>query len=303
MRAVFLCLVVLCCIGCGVPTRTVPGQNPLVYDPQEVASAEKIAIFIPGALSSIDIFAASIGWEDAGYARTFYRYPGLDDLPNDHIVAPSRVAAHLVDFAAAYPDKDIALVGYSTGGPIALLAASQIKGPRQVSVAAMSTAVEYGGGLATVARGVQDIARAAWAVGSLQRQVVWKRFWAGLLYGPDAFDDPAYDARLERDIAAGEDVIVNLDLPIALAHTLGLPGFELPDDLDLTGVNVAFFVGLNDRVFSTAQTRNFSRKIGGVTIYGYREQGHLLFFTRPDVFDDMLAFVENGAVGANFREN
>ena len=71
---------------------------------------------------------------------------------------------------------------------------------------------------------------------------------------------------------------------------------DLPDDLDLTGIPVAFFVGFNDRVFSLSQTRNFSRKIGGVTIYGYPEQGHLLFFTRPDVFEDMRAFVEGREV-------
>lgn len=297
MRAFVLSLI--CCVlfGCGVPLTTVPGQDPLVYDADAVAKAEKIAIFIPGALASIDIFEDSVGWEDAGYARVFYRFPGLDGLQNDHLIAPSHVAAHLVEFTDRYPDKDIALIGYSTGGPVALLTASQITGDRNVRVAAMSTAVEFGGGLPTVARGVQDIARAAYAEGSLKRQVVWKRFWAGLLYGPDAFDDPAFADRLARDIEAGEDIIVKLDPAIALAHTLGLPVFELPDDLDLSGVEVAFFVGLNDRVFSTEQTLRFARKIGGITVYGYREQGHLLFFTRPDVFDHMLDFAEGRAVG------
>jgi len=160
----------------------------------------------------------------------------------------------------------------------------------------MSTAVEYGGGGSTVWRGLVDIGRAIAATGTTDRQVVWKRFWSGLLYGPDALDDPAFAVRLERDIAAGEKIIVRLDPVVALAHTLGLPGFELPDDLDLTGIPVAFFVGFNDRVFSLAQTQRFARQIGEVTIYGYPEQGHLLFFTRPDVFDDMRAFVEGRAV-------
>jgi hypothetical protein len=160
----------------------------------------------------------------------------------------------------------------------------------------MSTAVENGGGLGTVFRGVEDIAKAMIATGSLRRQTVWKRFWAGLLYGPDALGDPAFEDRLTRDIAEGEKIIVKLDPAVALAHTLGLPGFQLPDDLDLHGVPVAFFVGLNDRVFSTRQTYDFSRKIGDVTIYGYPEQGHLWFLTRPDVFEDMRAFVEGRPV-------
>lgn len=287
---------VLSMAACGVPLTTQSREDPLVYDPAAVAAADRIAILIPGALSAVAIFEESAAWEQVGYARALYRYPGLDGLPTDHFVSPAVVASDIAAFANAHPGKDIALVGYSTGGPIALLAAPQISKGRDVRVAAMSTAVEYGGGIPTVWRGLVDIARAMIATGSIERQVVWKRFWAGLLYGPDALDDPAFADRLHRDIKAGEAIIVRLEPAVALAHTLGLPGFELPDDLDLTGIPVAFFVGLNDRVFSLRQTRDFAAQIGDVTIYGYPEQGHLLFFTRPNVFDDMRAFLEGRAV-------
>lgn len=292
MRAFLLAGLFWCLMGCGIPLTTQSPQDPLLFDANEVARADRIAIFIPGALASINIFDDTADWDDAGYARAFYRFPGLDGLETDHQINPRVAADRIAAFANSYPDKDIALVGYSTGGPIALLAAPDITQDRRVRVAAMSTAVEHGGGLPTVGRGIVDIARAMIATGSLERQVVWRRFWAGLLYGPDALDDPAFAERLERDIAAGDKIIVRLDPVIALSHTLGLPAFLLPDDLDLTGIPVAFFVGLNDRVFSTRQTRRFSRQIGGATIYGYREQGHLLFFTRPDVFTDIRAFVE-----------
>jgi len=282
--------------SCGVPLSRNSASDPLIFDVQDVQNAEKVAIFIPGALASIDVFEATENWEDAGYARAFYRFPGLDGLPNDHQIHPPTVALRISEFANNFPDKDIALVGYSTGGPIALLTAPLVTGDRNVRVAAMSTAVEHGGGLPTVFRGLSDIVKAMVATGSLKRQIVWKRFWAGLLYGPAALDNPAFEARLTRDIAAGEKIIVKLDPAVALAHTLGLPGFNLPDDLDLTDVPVAFFVGLNDRVFSTRQTYDFSQKLGDVIIYGYPEQGHLLFFTRPDVFDDILAFVDGRPV-------
>lgn len=296
MNRVYVVITLILVTACGVPTARKSAVDPLLYNAQEIANADRIAIFIPGALASIDIFEATENWDNAGYARAMYRFPGLDGLPNDHLIHPPTVAAHIADFANKYPDKDVALIGYSTGGPIALLAAPQISGERDVRVAAMSTAVEYGGGFGTVFRGLEDIVRAMIATGSLQRQTVWKRFWAGLLYGPDALDDPAFEDRLARDIAAGAKIIVKLDPAVALAHTLGLPGFQVPDDLDLDGIPVAFFVGLNDRVFSTRQTFDFSRKIGDVAIYGYPEQGHLLFFTRPDVFDDMRAFVEDRPV-------
>lgn len=282
--------------ACSLPLTTQSSQDPLLYDPVAVAQADRIAIFIPGALSSIDIFEASGDWEDAGYARVFYRYPGLDGLKTDHIVSPEIVAETVAAFANIYPDKDISLVGYSTGGPIALLAAPDVTKGRDIRVVAMSTAVEFGGGVPTAWRGLVDIVRAMIATGSTERQVVWKRFWSGLLYGPDALEDPAFADRLERDVEAGEKIIVRLDPAVALAHTLGLPGFALPDDLDLTGIPVAFFIGLNDRVFSVDQTRNFSQRIGGVPIFGYPEQGHLLFFTRPDVFEDIRAFVEGRPV-------
>ncbi len=282
--------------GCGVPFARQSAVDPLIFDAQDVKNADKLAIFIPGALASVDIFAATKSWDDAGYARALYRFPGLDGLPNDHQIHPPTVARRIADFANQYPDKDIALVGYSTGGPIALLTAPLVQGDRDVRVAAMSTAVEYGGGFPTVLRGISDIVKAMIATGSVKRQIVWKRFWAGLLYGPDALDDPAFEERLTRDIAAGEKIIVKLDPAVALAHTLGLPGFQLPDDLDLSDIPVAFFVGLNDRVFSTRQTYDFSQKIGDVTIYGYPEQGHLLFFTRPDVFEDVRSFVEGRPV-------
>ncbi|MEL6573381.1 MAG: alpha/beta hydrolase [Pseudomonadota bacterium] len=278
--------------SCGVPLTTQGAQNPLLYDANEVAQAHTIAIFIPGALSSVDIFNASTDWADHGYARALYRYPGLDGLENDHFVNPARVAEVVANFANVHPDKDIALVGYSTGGPIALLAAPQISKGRKVQVAAMSTAVEHGGGIQTLWRGVVDVARAITATGSFQRQVVWKRFWSGLLYGPDALDDPAFADQIAADVKAGEQIIVRLDPAVALAHTLGLPTFALPEDLDLSDIPVAFFIGLNDRVFTTPQTQRFAAKVGGVPIYGYPDQGHLLFFTRPDVFDDMRAFLE-----------
>lgn len=296
MYRLILMFVFLWVSACGVPLARKGAQNPLVYDAVDVAQADKIAIFIPGVLASIDIFDATESWSDAGYARALYRFPGLDGLKNDHFIDPATIAVRIADFANRYPDKDIALIGYSTGGPVALLTAPMITKGRDVRVAAMSTAVEYGGGFPTALRGLSDILRAMVATGSLDRETVWKRFWAGLLYGVDALDDPAFEDRLSRDIAAGEKIIVKLDPAVALAHALGLPTFEVPANLDLSDIPVGFFVGLNDRVFSTEQTVAFSRKIGDVTIFGYPEQGHLLFFTRPDVFEDMLAFVEGRTV-------
>lgn len=294
MRWLFPLILALTLSACGVltPAATRGADDPLLYDRAALASAEKIAVFIPGALSSIDVFKGSTQWEDAGYARVFYRYPGLDGLAVDHHVDPDFAAAHIAAFANRNPGKPITLVGYSTGGLIALEAAPQISKDRPVRIVAMSTAVEYGGGVPTVARGARDVLRAVVATKSVRKADVWKRFWAGLLFGPAALDDPNLSAPLAEKIAEGEKIYVRLDTRIAFAHMLALPVWDIPADLDVSDIPIAFFVGLNDPVFSTDQTLRFAQRIGGVTVYGYPGQGHLLFFTRPRVFADMLDFAE-----------
>ena len=287
-------LILLLCAGCSPALLATRGaQDPMLFNAARVDSADKIAIFIPGALSSIDVFVNTKAWEDAGYGRVFYRYPGLDGMDTDHHVSIDVAARTIADFTARYPGKPITLVGYSTGGLIALQAAPQSARTHPVRVAAMSTAVEHGGGVSTIARGGRDVMRSVMATGSVRKADVWKRFWAGLLFGPAALDDPAAQPELDRKIAQGAKIEVRLDPSIVVAHMLGLPGWTVPDDLDLTGIPTAFFVGLNDPVFSTAQTMQFARRLGGdITVYGYPGQGHLLFFTRPDAFDDVLDFAE-----------
>lgn len=289
-------VIFICCLGLmactDIPRTTRGAVEPLQFKAAELARAQKIAVFIPGALSSIDVFTETDAWEDAGYARVYYRYPGLDGMPLDHRIDQAAAASHIADFLSHYPGRDIALVGYSTGGPIALMAADRIEGAGSIRVAALSTGVDYAGGLATLLRGGGDVIRAVVQAGSLERMDVWKEFWAGLLYGRDAFRDPAFEDRLDEKIAEGEKIVVELNREIALTHTLNLPTWRLPPDLNLDGVPVAFFIGLRDPVFATWQTQAFARQVGDVTIYGYPDEGHLIFFTRPAVFDDILAWVE-----------
>ena len=272
--------------------RTTGALNPIVHDADAVARADKVAIFIPGALSSIQVFQGSQDWQDAGYARAFYRYPGLDGLPVDHRLDPATAARDVAAFANTLGDKRVVLVGYSTGALIALEAAPQIDPVHAVRIAAMSPSVEHAGGWETILRGAGDVVDAVQFAGSLSKERVWPRFWAGLLFGTDQLKAPVPSAELRAAVREGAKISTPLDPEIAISHMLALPGWRLPDDLDLTDIPVAFFIGLNDPVFSTRQTTDFSRKIGGVPILGYPGQGHLLFFTRPDVFGDMLDFAE-----------
>ncbi|SHF46600.1 Pimeloyl-ACP methyl ester carboxylesterase [Loktanella atrilutea] len=284
-------LVLMLCAGCSPALMKTRGaEDPMIYDRARVERADRVAIFIPGALSSIAVFKETADWEDEGFARAFYRYPGLDGLPVDHRLDPATAAAEVAAFANTLEASEVTLVGYSTGALIALQAAPRIDPSHHVRVAAMSPAVEHAGGLRTILRGARDMGRAMVATRSVAKAKVWPRFWAGLLFGPDALEAPTPSPELQAAVVAGSKISTPLSTQTAIAHTLALPGWRLPDDLDLTGIPVSFFIGLNDPVFSTLQTTDFSRKIGGVPILGYPGQGHLLFFTRPDVFDDIKDF-------------
>lgn len=295
--AILLAFCVVASCGVLTPAARQGADDPIIYNRAAMETSDKIAIFVPGALSSAQVFAGSVIWEEAGYARAFYRYPGMDGLPIDHHVDPPTMARRVAALANAYPGRDVVLVGYSTGALVALEAVPQITKARSLKVVAMSPAVEFGGGLPTALRGARDILRAVMTAGSLRQEDVWKSFWAGLLFGPQALQEPRMEDEVATKVAEGEQIIVDLDLRIALAHMLPLPLWQLPQDLDVGDVPIAFFVGLNDPVMATWQVQDFAGKVGDVTIYGYADQGHLLFFTRPRVFADMLDFAEGRVPG------
>jgi pimeloyl-ACP methyl ester carboxylesterase len=295
MKHLLICLAVLAVVsGCGDRRMEPTGaQSPLVYDANAVARSEKVAIFIPGALAPVDIFQAASNWADRGYALVYYRFPGLDDLPLDHRLDIDVAANTVSDFSNRYPDKSFALIGYSTGAPIAFMAAPDIASQTPVTVVALSPAVEHAGGLATALRGFQDVASAALRAGSLDPEKVWPLYWQTLLYGRKGLDDPSLQQDIERLSEEQAAHIIVPDADLTRAHTADLRRWHLPDDLDLRSVKIGFFVGLNDPVFSTRQTQQFANELGIGTIYGYPGQGHLLFFTRNGIFDDIFDFIES----------
>lgn len=291
MRLVFL-LVLGVLTGCAATDLAETSSvDPLVYDNSAIARAETIVVLIPGALAARDIFAEAEVWANKpGYAIAYYRFPGLDGLALDHDLKINAAAERIATFAGAYPGKKIRVLGYSTGGPIAIVAASKIDG--DVRVAAMSSAVERGGGVATGLRSGVDIAVAAARVGSVRLKDVWPSYYRTLLFGRKGLNDPTKSAEIDRLVALKKDDIVLPEDGIGDAHARDLRGWRLPEGLTLAPARLRFFVGGEDPVFSLEQTRDFAEKLGGHKIASYPDQGHLLFLTQPSVFDDILAFFE-----------
>jgi pimeloyl-ACP methyl ester carboxylesterase len=288
---VLLCLLVT--TGCAAAPKQFNGaESPLIYDAAAVARADRVVVLIPGALASVRIFAPTDRWVDDGYALVYYRFPGLDDLPLDHTLGIENAAQQIADFAVRYPDKSFRLLGYSTGGPIAILAAERMGDAVDVKVAAMSSAVERAGGIQTAVQGGLDLAAAVIAAQSLHQEKIVKEYYRTLLFGRRGLRDPAR-IRDADDIVGGDDKrIVLPEGAMPRAHTRDLRRWTLDDMPRLPAGRLRFFVGLEDSVFSTGQTQRFARNFGDVTILGYPEQGHLLFLTRPDVFNDIKAFFE-----------
>lgn len=273
-------------------------REPLAYDPAQVARSETLAIFIPGVLSSVEMFAPARDWAGRGYGLAFYRFPGFDGLPLDHRLDLETAAETIARFAARHPDKPVVLVGYSTGAPIALMAAARLA-PRPVTVAAISPAVEHGGGLDTLLKGARDMAGAAARAsrsGAPTRKAIWLEYWKTLLYGRKNRLDPDFAARIDALFAANEERIGQPDPELVRAHTADLRGWTIPEGLDLSHARIGYFIGMEDPVFSPRQTDRLRRRLEGGErrgrIVGFADDGHLLLLTRASLFDHVLRFVE-----------
>jgi len=277
--------------GC-VPADPLRGKHsPLLFDKGSVARADTLLILIPGTLTSIDIFDPVKVWPVRGYAPVYYRFPGFDGLPADHVIGMEDAADRIAEFANRYPEKAVRLLGYSTGAPIAVLASGKIHSD-DVRIAALSPAVAHAGGAATGLRVTGNVLASTLRTGTRVREDVWLDYYRTLLFGRKGRSNPALADRSDRLVA---DKKVTLILPgpaLANAHSRGLRHWSVPRDLSLDPCRVRFFIGLADPVFSTAQTMRFSRQLGGVRVVGYPGDGHLLFRTREPVFADVLAFFE-----------
>ena len=265
-------------------------MGDLLFDPDELDAARVVSVLVPGALSRIDIFDPVHVWREAGYGLAFYRFPGLDGRAEFPRLSISDAAEEIAALVAQYPEKPVRLLGYSTGGPIVLSAAAKLRG--DVKVAAMSLAVEEGGGLRTGASGLADVLGAAWRRGSLRRREVWLEYYRVLLYGRKVLSDPVLAAKADALIASHLDRIVMPDGSLPRTHTDDLRRWHLPDGFAVPPEHIQFFVGTDDPVFSQEQTLRFARQLGGCAVTGYPGHGHLLFLSCKQAFEDIFAFFE-----------
>ncbi len=291
MMRMVLGLLLALLVSCGPALPVRGAKDPMLYNAKKVAASDVVVIFVPGAVTSGDVYWRAFDWRDKHTALTFYRLPGFDGLPMDHKISIEAAANRVAAFADQYPDKEIRIVGYSLGGTVALLAAARTKAPN-VKVAAIAPAPERAGGLQTVMHGALDASLSVIRARSLNRTKIWREYFEIMLHGRRRVIREQKAKEIDDFMTENEEHIVAPSQDIVRAHTQDLRHWTLSGEYDLTGARAAIFVGLEDPMFSTMQTRRFAAKLGVTRLYGYPGDGHLLLITRPEIFDQIRAFFE-----------
>lgn len=289
-----MALLVLLLIGACVAHDLPPsGSNdPLVYDAIEIDEADTLAIFVPGALSPIEIFKGAQDWRMDGYALVYYRLPGLDGLPLDHRLDIEASAQRIARFIRGHPGKQVRLVGYSTGAAIALTAASKVP-DRNIRVAAVSSAVPYPASICAGWRGFLGIIRSIIRTSSLNRETIWRDYYRTLIFGVDGRRDPARSADIERIIAVQQDRIVVPRGSMLEAHSGDLSFWQPESSAYGETLEVRFFHGSDDPVISLSAITKFQSRFRNSSIQVYPGHGHILFFSTDTLFREIQAFFDN----------
>lgn len=277
-------------------TRSFPG---LIYDAEAVAQAGRIVICAPGALTRLEIFDPVLNWRAQGWEPVFYPFPGLDGRPLTPALDLSDAAAHIVRFAKAHGDRQICLLGFSTGGSIVIEAAARLD--ETVPTVAIAPGLPHAGGLRTMLATTRDILSAAWRVRSVRVRPVWLEYYRVLLFGRGVLRTP-HTRQTSRAITTARAArMVYPEGGLLRAHASGLKRWRGPQRPLARPDQVTLLVGEADPVFSTAQTRAFANRLGDVALRLFPGHGHMVFLTDPSVFDVARGIFEAAPAQAQER--
>lgn len=252
-----------------------------IYDAEAVTKAERLVICAPGALTRVEIFDPVSAWH--GWVPVFYPFPGLDGRALSPPLDIEAAAAQIVAFARAHPKKQIGLLGFSTGGAIALEAAARLG--VEVRTVAIAPGLPQAGGWRTMLATTGDVLGAALRVRSARVRAVWLEYYRVLLFGREVLRHADTRDRSREIVAARAPRMVYPEGGLLRAHAQGLKRWTGPEaGLPAPG-HVTLLIGSEDPVFSTAQTRAFAQRLGDVALQVFPGHGHMLFLTDQSVFD------------------
>lgn len=271
------------------PPQKVPGVAPVVHDGQARPGVDTAIVLIPGAMASIELFAPVLDWDVPNSTVMAYRFPGLDGLALNHRVDIVDSGALLAEHLNRLGVKHVDLIGYSTGGPIALEAARRIKGA-EVQVALLSSASDTPAAVIAAARGAVDVTRSFLRSKFGGEDDALLENYRTLLFGRRHYSE-AELAERSRQLAALQRGHIEAPPPrMTLAHTSDLMSWTAGDPSDLYDVRIGVFHGSEDSIFSEGRTWRFAKRLHAETYRSYQGQGHLLFVTEPRIWEDIRDF-------------
>ncbi|MEM8579116.1 MAG: alpha/beta hydrolase [Pseudomonadota bacterium] len=293
IRALAL-LLLLALPGCAAAPRDAAPVDPLLFDPAAARQARAAVIGVPGALTSVRLMAPLDGFEAQGRTVAYYRLPGLDGRPRTGPLRIDAAADRIAAFAQEYDLDRVYLVGFSTGAAISLEAAKRIRTQRpqtQVAVAGISSALPAPQPILAGWRGLRGNLAAAWRTGSLNRREIWLEYYKTLLFGPQRRQSAGVRETAQNIADANAPRIVIPDASLARAHATALTTWTNPGKERLRGTAIALFHGADDPVFPLRAVERFARRLPErPLIVAYRDAGHLLVITQPDLYFDIAQF-------------
>lgn len=285
-----LLLVFTVLAGCTIlPTPQEIDVQPLVHDGKVRKGMKRAVVVVPGALASVGIYEPVLDWNVPDGAVMAYRFPGLDGLDVNHRVDIAEAGDLIARALTRLGVEEVYLIGFSTGGPVALEAASRLK-TQTVSVALISTAGPFPAGVKASIDGFFDVVKAMVRAQGRGMEEAWLENYRTLLYGRKHFDK-GDQARQSKALAERQRGALRTPTTrITMAHTADLMTWNLPSGVDYGETRIGVFHGAEDTVFPIAATRRFAAQIPADRIVLYPGQGHLLFVTAPTLWEDVRAF-------------
>lgn len=295
MRSLFI-LIFLALAACSTlpPPQKVEGVNPVVHDGKADEGVGTAIVLIPGAMASIELFAPVLDWDVPDSTVMAYRFPGVDGLELNHRIDIVDSGALIADHLNRLGVKNVHLIGYSTGGPIALEAARRIEGA-EVDVALLSSASDSPAALIASARGAIDVLKALLRANKPGLDEAILENYRTLLFGRRHFSEAELAEQSRRLAALQRGHITTPPRKMTLAHTTDLMLWRLENPEDLYDARIGFFHGSEDSVFSEGLSWRYAKRLHAETFRSYQGQGHLLFVTEPRIWDDIRDFFGLGS--------
>lgn len=264
--------------------RTPETATPPLYTTAVATTPEEITFLLPGALTTAGIFGEANGWETARHQVVEYRLPGMRGEPVTPPLDIIRAADWVAAYANRYPQARINLLGYSTGGAIAIEAAGRIDDSTRVKVVAVSSATPFPGAALAFLRGAAGIAGTAISAGTLDAQTVWDEYFITLYLGSGWRNSPEKRAIADEIRRSFEGRINKPGEGRGRSQSGSLIGWALSDEALASDATITFFHGENDPVFPLPQVRPLAARLGA-TLCVLPDDGHMVLLSRVDLID------------------